>query len=119
MNLLSRWIVSSLSLVVAAWLVPGIHVEGNALIVYVVMAVILGLVNSFVRPIFALLSLPLTILTIGLFILVINALMLWLSSAIAVKWFHLGFFIDGFWSAFLGAVIVSITSMILSVFVKD
>ena len=119
MNILKRWLISSLSLFAAAWLVPGIRAEGNALAVYFVMAVILGLINLILKPILTLLSLPITILTLGLFMLVLNAIMLWLASAIAVKLFNIGFYVDGFWSAFLGALIVSVVSMILSSLIRD
>jgi len=119
MILLKRWLISSFSLFVAAWLVPGIRAEGNAMAVYFVMAIILGLINLTVKPILTLLSLPITILTLGLFMLVVNAIMLWLASAIAVTLFHIGFYVDGFWAAFLGALIVSVVSMILSSFIED
>jgi len=119
MNILRRWLISSLSLFAAAWLVPGIRAEGNTLAVYIVMAVILGLINLTVKPLLTLLSLPITILTLGLFILVVNAIMLWFASAIAVKLFNIGFYVDGFWSAFLGALIVSVVSMILSSHLRD
>jgi putative membrane protein len=82
------------------------------------MAVILGLINAIVRPILQLLSLPLIMLTLGLFLLFINGITLWMASAIAVKVFHVGFYVDGFWSAFLGALIVSIVSVILSAFFR-
>ena len=118
MNLLLRWIIASFSLFVAAWLVPGIRVEGNAWGVYAVMAVILGLINAIIRPILKLLSLPIIILTLGLFLLVINGITLWMASALAIKVFHVGFYVDGFWSALLGALIVSIVSMILSTFFR-
>ena len=118
MNLLIRWIIASFSLFIAAWLVPGIRVEGNAWGAYAVMAVILGLINAIVRPILQLLSLPLIMLTLGLFLLFINGITLWMASAIAVKVFHVGFYVDGFWSAFLGALIVSIVSVILSAFFR-
>lgn len=119
MKLLIRWIIVACSLFVAAWLVPGIRVEGNAWLIFTVMAVILGLVNAIIRPILALLTCSLIILTLGLFVLVINALTLWLASAIAVNWFHVGFYVDGFWAAFLGALIVSIVSVILSAILRD
>ena len=119
MKLLIRWLITSLSLFVAAWLVPGIHVDGNAWVIYAVMAIILGLVNALVRPVLTLLSCPLIILTLGFFVLVINGLTLWLASAIAVNWFDIGFYVDGFWAAFLGALIVSIVSVILSALVKE
>ncbi|MBA7511848.1 hypothetical protein ES705_03844 [subsurface metagenome] len=119
MKLLLRWIIVAFSLFVAAWLVPGIRVEGNAWLIYSVMAVILGLVNAVVRPLLKLLTCSLIILTLGLFVLVINGLTLWLASSIAINWFHVGFYVDGFWSAFLGALIVSIVSIILSAFIKE
>lgn len=119
MKLIIRWVTVSLSLFVAAWLVPGIRVEPNALAIYAVMAIILGLVNALVRPALKLLSCPLIILTLGLFVLVINGLTLWLASSIAVNWFHVGFYVDGFWAGFLGALIVSIVSVILTTFVAD
>jgi putative membrane protein len=118
MQLLLRWIIVALSLFVAAWLVPGIRVEGNAWTVYSLTAVILGLVNAVVRPILKLLSCPLIILTLGLFIFVINGITLWMASAIAVYWFQVGFYVDGFWPAFVGAVIISIVSVALSLLVK-
>lgn len=114
MRLLIRWIIVAFSLFIAAWLVPGIRVEGNAWLIFTVMAVILGLMNAVVRPVLAFLSCSLIILTLGLFVLVINAITLWLASAIAVNWLHVGFYVDGFWPAFLGALIVSIVSVILS-----
>jgi putative membrane protein len=119
MKLLIRWVIVAFSLFVAAWLVPGIRVEGNAWLIFAVMAIILGLVNAIVRPILTLLTCSLVIFTLGLFVLVINALTLWLASSIAVNWFHVGFYVDGFWAAFLGALIVSIVSVILSAFVRD
>ncbi|MBI5739803.1 MAG: phage holin family protein [Nitrospirae bacterium] len=119
MNILKRWLISGLSLFAAAWLVPGIRAEGNELAVYFVMAVILGLVNLTVKPILILLSLPITILTLGLFMLVLNALMLWFASSIAVKLFNIGFYVDGFPPAFLGALIVSVVSLLLSSLMRD
>ena len=119
MKLLIRWAITSLSLFVAAWLVPGIRVEGNAWIIFAVMAVILGLVNSVVRPLLKLLSCPLIILTLGLFVFVINALTLWLASAIAAKWLQVGFYVDGFVPAFWGALIVSLVSVILTLLVRE
>ena len=114
MKLLVRWAISGLSLFVAAWLVPGIRVEPNGWTVFAVMAVILGLVNAVIRPVLKFLSCPLIILTLGLFVLVINGITLWLASSIAVRWFHVGFHVDGFGAAFMGALIVSIVSVVLT-----
>ncbi len=119
MKLLIRWVITSLSLFLAAWIVPGIRVTSDGWGTFAVMAVILGLVNATVRPLLKLLSCPLVILTLGLFVLVINGLTLWLASSIAVSWFHVGFHIDGFWAAFLGALIVSLVSVVLSALVRE
>ena len=119
MKIILRWLITGFSLFVAAWLVKGIRVEGNAWTVFAVTAAILGLVNALIRPILKLLSCPLIILTLGLFVLVINGVSLFLASKIAVNWFHVGFYVQGFWSAFWGAVIVSLVSVILSALVRD
>ena len=118
-KLVIRWVVSGLALFAAAMVVPGIHVERNSWTLFAVMAIILGLVNAIVRPLLRLLSCPLVILTLGLFLLVINGLTLWLASYIAVNWFHVGFYVRGFWAAFLGALVVSIVSMAFHVMIKD
>jgi putative membrane protein len=120
MKLLLRWLIIVVSLVVAAWLVPGIHVVGTeAWLAYGVMAIVLGLVNAIIRPILKLLSCGCIIATLGLFLLVINAFTLWLSSWIAVNILRIGFYIDSFWSAFLGALIVSTVSFLLSIILID
>ncbi|MDX9955409.1 MAG: phage holin family protein [Anaerolineae bacterium] len=119
MKLLIRWAISAFSIFVAVWLVPGITVEQDGWVLYAVMAVILGLVNAIVRPLLKLLTCPLILLTLGLFVLVINGITLWVAAAIANSVFGVGFFVDGFWSAFLGALVISIVSVLLSVFVKD
>jgi len=118
-KLLIRWIILSLALVVAAWLVPGIRVRPDAWTAYAAMAIILGFVNATLRPLLKLLSCPLILLTLGLFVLVVNGIALWLASRIAVDWFGVGFYVNGFGSAFLGALIVSVVSVILNLLVKD
>jgi putative membrane protein len=118
-RLLIRWLIAALALFLAAWIVPGIEVAPSAWWIYAVMAVVLGLVNALLRPLLKLLSCGLIILTLGLFTLVINGLTLWLSSSIAVNWFHVGFYVRGFWAAFLGALIVSVATVILSALFKD
>lgn len=118
MKILVRWIVVTIALGTAAWLVPGIRVEGDALVVYAVVAVILGLVNAIVRPILKLLSCPLILLTLGLFVLVINGLTLWLAASIANR-LDIGFYVEGFLPAFLGALVVSIVSVALNVLIPD
>ncbi len=120
MRLLVRWAVSAFALFVAVWMVPGIFIEdGGGWAVYAVMAVILGFVNAILRPLLKLLTCPLIILTLGLFTLVINGLTLWLSAWLANRVFSVGFYINGFWAAFLGSLIVSLVSVILSALIPD
>ncbi len=117
MTFLVRLLVNATALFVAAWLVPGIRHDGSLLNLLVV-ALLFGLVNSVLRPLLKLLTCPLILLTLGLFILVINALMLmttgWLSGQ-----FGLGFHVDGFWAAFLGGLIIGLVSLVLSVVIPD
>ncbi len=119
MKLIVRWLITGLALFAAAWLVPGIRVEGDGWTVYAVMAVILALINALVRPVLKLLTCPLIILTLGIFVLVINGFTLWLASTIAQNWFGVGYVVDGFGAAFLGSLIVSIVSVILSALVRE
>ena len=119
MKLLVRWVITGLALFAAAWLVPGIRVEGDGWTIYAVMAVILGLINAIVRPVLKFMTCPLIILTLGVFVLVINGFTLWLSSWIAQNWFAVGYSVDGFGAAFLGGLIVSVVSVVLSALVRD
>jgi putative membrane protein len=97
---------------VAAWLVGGIHLEGweSTLLV----GLILGLLNAILRPVLVLISLPVTVLTLGLFLLLINTALLGLTAWIAGKFDDIQFAIDGFWSAFFGALVISVVSWLLS-----
>jgi putative membrane protein len=117
-RLLARWLIAAFALVVAAWLVPGIRVEGNAWVAYGVTAAALGLVTAFVRPVLKLLTCPLILLTLGLFTLVINALMLLLAAKLAEA-FGAGFHVGGLWPAFLGGLIVSVVTVLLSWLVPE
>lgn len=114
MKLLLRWAFIALSLFAAAYFLPGIRVRGNGWIVYAAMALILSLVNLVIRPILRFFAFPLTIVTLGLFLLVINAITFWLSSYLAVNFFDVGFYVDNFLTAFWGALIVSVVSSVLS-----
>ncbi|MFA6423739.1 MAG: phage holin family protein [Candidatus Magasanikbacteria bacterium] len=107
MSLLLRWLISAGSLMLVAYVVPGISVASfySALIA----ALVLGLVNALIRPIIILLTLPVNILTLGLFTLVINALLFWLVATM-VK----GFTVSGFMPAFLGALVVCVVSWVLN-----
>ena len=106
-RLLLLWTLNSLALIAVASFVPGIHVEG--FLAAFVAALVLGLVNTLIRPIFLVLTLPVTIVTLGLFIFVINGLMFWFAGSILRD-----FVVDSFWHAVMGAVLYSIFSWALS-----
>lgn len=117
MRFVLRLLITAAALYLAVRLVAGIRYEGDWLGL-VAVALVFGLVNAIVRPVLYFLSCPFIFLTLGLFIFVVNALMLLLTAAIAES-LGLAFTIDDFLSAALGAIIVSITSAVLSIFVPD
>ena len=119
MRLLIRWAVSTLALFAAAYFVPGIRVEDpNAWMIYAMMALILGLVNAVIRPLLKILSCPLIILSLGVFVLVINGASFLLAARIAEA-LGVGFYVDDFLSALFGALIVSVISVFFNIFLKD
>ncbi|HRC60426.1 MAG TPA: phage holin family protein [Candidatus Propionivibrio aalborgensis] len=108
MRLILLWILNAVALLAVAWLLPNsIHVAsfGSALLA----ALILGLVNALVRPVLLVLTLPVTLLTLGLFIFVLNGLMFWLAGSLID-----GFVVAGFWPAVLGSMVYSVVSWALS-----
>lgn len=106
-GIILRTLIAMLGLYLASVLVSGVHIVGTG--TFILAAALLGLVNGFVRPVAFLLTLPLTIITLGLFLLVLNAAMFGLVAAILDN-----FQVADFWSALFGAIIVSITSTIAS-----
>lgn len=117
MRFLIRLLINAAALWIATQIVPGVTHTGPWTSLLLV-ALVFGVLNAVVRPILKLLTCPLIVLTLGLFTFVINALMLWLTSAVSES-FGLGFHVDGFGSAFLGALVVTVVSVLLSVFVSD
>ena len=107
MRFLARLLLNGVAIIVAAWLLPGLHISGP--FPAVVAGVILGFVNAIIRPVLFVLTLPLTLFTLGLFIFVLNAICFALTA-----WVVPGFSVDGFWWALLGALLVSIVSWILN-----
>ncbi|MGB7947653.1 MAG: phage holin family protein [Candidatus Binatia bacterium] len=105
-GLLLHWLISTASLLIVAYMIPGIQVSGVG--TALIAAIVIGLINATLGLILKILTFPLTILTLGLFWLVINALMLQLASSLVP-----GFYVAGFWSAFFGAIVLSIVSMVL------
>ena len=114
---LLRWIINVAAFYAAILLVQGIQYSG-AWTGVLVLALIAGLLNAFIRPLLQLLTCPLIILTLGLFTLVINTLIFWGTAAIGSA-LGISIAVDGFWSAFLGALVVSVVSVILSLVLRD
>ena len=117
MRFLVRLLVNAAALWVATRLVSGVTYSGGWL-PFLGVALVFGVVNAFLRPVAKVLTFPLIIVTLGIFALVVNGLMLWLTSSLAGA-LGLGFHVDGFWSAFWGALVVSFVSMVLSMFVRE
>lgn len=116
-KLIIRLVINAIALWVAITFVPGIYAEPSWLNIFL-LALIFGLVNALLHPLISLLTCPLLILTLGLGTLLINTLLFWLTGLIGNQ-FGVGFTVDGFWPAFFGALIVTLVSTILTLFVKD
>ena len=111
-GILFRWVISALGLLLISWLFEGIQVDsvGRAF----VAAIFLGIFNALIRPVLLIMTLPITLVTLGLFTLVINGLMLWLTA-----WLLDGFAVHGFWSAVGGALVLSLISWAANGLVND
>lgn len=116
-----RIVLNAVGLFVAVLVVGGVDVEarttGGKVGTYLVVGLIFGIVNATIRPVAKLVSLPLVILTLGLFALVVNALLFWLSAVISSR-LGVPFRVDGFGAAFWGAIVVGLVSWVLSLFVR-
>ena len=112
MTLIVRWFINALALLLVAYLYSGVQVDG--IIAALIAALVLGLVNAVIRPLLVVLTLPVTILTLGLFIFVINAFMFWFVTEI-VK----GFTVTGFMAALIGSLMFSVISLVTNWLVFD
>ena len=112
MGFLVRVLANALAILAAAYILPGIEVSGGLAVL--AAALVLALVNAVVRPILLFLTFPVTLVTLGLFIFVLNAFCLWLTSFL-VK----GFEVHGFWTAVFGALFVSVVSWLVNAFLSD
>lgn len=121
-SIMTRIIVNAVALAVAAWVVTGVDLTGsstaNKVLTLLGVAAIFGLINTFIKPVVKLLSLPFIILTLGLLIFVINALLLWLTGAIS-SGLGLSFSVEGFWPALFGSVIISLVSFAMNIVLPD
>lgn len=105
--ILVRWICMALALVFTAWLIPGISV--NSFLTALLATVIIALINTFIKPLLQIITLPINLVTLGLFTLVINALLFMLAG-----WITPGLIVNGFWSALLGSLVFSLLSLGIS-----
>ena len=117
MPFLTRLLVNAAALWVATRLVSGVTFSGDWL-PFLGVALVFGVVNAFIRHVAKILTFPLIIVTLGIFALVVNGLMLWLTSSLSMA-LGLGFHVSGFWAAFFGALVVSLVSTLLSILVRD
>jgi putative membrane protein len=122
MRFILRLVANAAALAVATWLLAGIQLTaagtGDKVLVLLVVALIFGVVNAVVKPVFTAATACLVILTLGLFLVVINALMLLLTSWLATR-LEVGWHVDGFWTALIGSLIVSVVSFVLNAFVPE
>jgi putative membrane protein len=112
MKILFKWLISALAIILTAYLVPGISV--TTIYIALIIALFLGLINAVIRPIIVILTLPVNIVSLGLFTFIINGFFFWLLST-----FIKGFEVGGFWTAVLGALIISIISWLGNQFIHE
>ena len=112
MKTIIHWLVAALAVLITAYVLPGVHVSG--LLSALVVAVVLGVINVFLRPLLIVLTLPITIVTLGLFIFIINGLLVMLAASVVP-----GFAVDSFWWAFLFGIVLAVVSYVLEMFEKE
>ena len=112
MKIIIHWIISALAILITAYLLPGVHLSG--VVAALVLALVLGAINATIRRVLIFLTLPISVVTLGLFVFVINALMVLLAAALVP-----GFSVDGFWWALLFAIVLSIINWVFDSFDRD
>lgn len=119
MNFIIRWLVTAVAVGVAVWIVPGIDILGgsDAWIGIALFGLILSLINISIKPLMQILSLPITVITLGIFYLVINTLMLYIAAWLANGIFQVGLIIDSFGSAFIASIVISVVSAFVNALV--
>jgi len=115
---LIRWGINAVALYAAIAVVEGIVPQSDNWISYLWLALIFGVVNAFLGPVLKILTCPLILLTLGVFTLLVNTFLFYLAGYIGTQ-FGVGFTVDSFWSAFLGSLVVSVVSIVLSLFFRD
>lgn len=117
-NFIIRWFINIVGLYLAVMFVPGVNLASNDWVSFIWLALIFGLLNALVRPLLVLLTCPLLILTLGFGTLILNTAMLYLLQW-AAGLFDIGFTLAGFWPAFLGALVLSVVSIMLSLVFRE
>lgn len=112
MSFVAKLLVLTLAVLATSYILPGILVE--SIIAALIAALVLGLINTFVKPVLVILTIPLTVVTLGIFLLILNALLLLLTSALVS-----GFHVSGFWWAVLGSIIISVINSAVTALVKN
>lgn len=116
---LVRLLINAVALFAAVNLVPGIHpLQPQNWLSYLGLAFVFGLLNALLRPLLKILTCPLILLTLGLFTLLINTFLFWLTGSLGAS-LGIGFSVDGFWSAFWGGLLTSVVSVVLATFIKE
>jgi putative membrane protein len=115
-GLVVRFVINVAALWLAQFIIPGFDIESASALIF--GALIFGVLNAVIKPVISIISCPLTCLTLGFFLLIVNAIMLALTGWVA-GWFDLAFEVDGFWAALLGALVISITSALLSTWADE
>ncbi|MGK7389250.1 MAG: phage holin family protein [Candidatus Cyclobacteriaceae bacterium M2_1C_046] len=110
MKLLARFLITTVAILITTYLLDGIYMEGVG--IAIIVAIVLGIINILIKPILVILTLPVTVMTLGLFLLVINALMIMLTA-----WLVPGFAVDNFWWALLFSIVLAIISWFLNQFI--
>lgn len=113
MGFIGTWIATAVATAVAVWLIPGIETIGGSLAGPIFTALVLGILNATIKPVADVLSLPIKILTLGIFSLILNAIFLELASYLSRNIFHAGVAVDSFGAAFFGAIVISIVSAVV------
>ena len=121
MNFIIRWLVTAIAVGVAVWIVPGMDLLGgtDAWVGIAIFGLILSLINISIKPIMQVLSLPISVITLGIFYLVVNTAMLYLAAWLSNGMFNVGFYISSFGSAFFASIVISIVSAIMNSIVAD
>lgn len=114
MRLIVSWLITAVAIALAVWVVPGIEIwSANVYLSIAILAAVLAFLNAIIRPILQFISFPITVLTLGIFALVVNTAVLYMAAGLGNGLFGVNFYIENFWSALFASIIISIVTVIL------